>query len=86
MLEQSTSNGSRGKEDLEPLQKRLKIIEDRQDQLLGTVEELLKQVRKAPASPIHPSLLLMQNLPLCSIEWSPFTASFTTATLGLQEY
>jgi chaperonin cofactor prefoldin len=57
MLEQSTSNSSRGREDLEPLQKRLKTIEDHQDQLLSTVEELLKQVRKAPASPIRPSLL-----------------------------
>ena len=59
MLEQSTNNSSKGREDLEPLQKRLKIIEDYQDQLLSIVEELLKQVRKAPASPIRLSLSLM---------------------------
>ena len=83
MSEQSTSNSSRGREDLEPLQKRLKIIEDYQDQLLSIVEELLKQVKKAPASFIRLSLLLIQDLPLYSIEQSPFIASFATITLGL---
>ena len=79
----SDSDGSRGRGSSEPLQKRLKIIEERQDQLLGTVEELLNQVREVAVSPMRPTL---PDLPLRSIERSPSAASFTTATSGLQEH
>ena len=52
LLEPSSSHSSRSLEGSEPLQKRIKIIENRQDRLLSIIEELLKKVRKAPTSPI----------------------------------
>ena len=86
LSEPSSSHSSGSLEGSEPLQKRIKTIEDRQDRLLGIVEELLKEVRKAPTSPMRLTLPPMQDLPLRSIERSPSATSFATATSGLQEY